>query len=176
MELISAFETGSSTISLITALAGLIKEANDTDVSEDPSLVEILSRLRIEAIRLSTDLENRLRILGDRIQEYGLNPTLSLNQQLENLSWYNFIHKSRLKTLREEFYSIHRQLTSFIDDAAAVLICSGRQHLAAEAFKNSLETKRNIDRLFLDPKTPLGTLVDGMLATARMATADLRVA
>jgi hypothetical protein len=145
-------------------------------ITSDPSLAEILRRLQIEAVRLSRDLENRLRNLADRVQEYGLNPAQSLNQQLENLSWYNFINKSRLKALREELHSIHRQLTSFVDDAAAVLICADQQQRAAGAFKESLESKRALDRLFLDPNTPLITLVDGMLATANRATADLQAA
>jgi hypothetical protein len=50
------------------------------------------------------------------------------------------------------------------------------QQQAADAFKASLESKRDLDRLFLDPNTSLGTLVEGMLATASRVTAELQAA
>jgi hypothetical protein len=178
MQLISALRTGSEAITLVSALAKLIKEAKGpsmTGVSQT-TLSELLPRLQIEAVRLSRDLENRLRNLAERIQEYGLNPAQSLNQQFESLAWYNFIRQSRLKSLREECHSIYRQLTSFLDDATAVLICEGQQQLAAVAFKSGLEAKRDLDRLFLDPNTSLGVFLDGMLATASRVTTDLQAA
>ena len=178
MELVSALKAGSAAISLVSALAKLIKETRGPKepVPSDPSLTELLHRLQIEAIRMSRDLENRLRDLSRYIHEYGLNPALSLDQQLANLAWYNFVTRARLKTLREEFFAIHRQLTAFLDDAEAMLICANRQQSAAEAFKASLQSKRELDRLFLEPNIPLRTIVEGMLGIAGTVTAELQAA
>jgi hypothetical protein len=174
MEIASALKTGAEAVGLASSLAKLIKETKDTEINKD--LTGVLRRVQIDAIRLSRDIENKLRNLSDQIGDYGLNPGKSLNQQFENLSWYNFVTRSRLKSLREECHSIYRQLTSFMDDVTAVLICANQQQLASEAFKSGFEAKRDLDRLFLDPNISLGTMIDAMLATATRVTADLSAA
>lgn len=178
IELASALKTSSEAIGLVSALAKLIKDSKNSAANNDQKtpLSELLHRLQIEAVRLSRDLENRLRLLSAGVHEYGLNPAKSLNQQLDELFWYNFVTRSRLKTLREECYSISRELTSFLDDATAMLICQSQQQLAANSFKASLESKRDIDRLFADPTTSIGTLIDGLLATASRVTVELLAA
>ena len=174
MPLLPALEAGSEAISLLAALSKLIKDTKSNN-SPNKSLQELLHRLQIDAVRLSRDLENRLRTFSDHMQEYNLDPTLSLNQQFANLEWYNFISRSRLKTLREECHAIHRQLTAFLDDATSILICVEREQDASQAFKENLDTKRKLDRMFLEPNTPLGDLVENMLKTASAVSAELQM-
>lgn len=175
LELMTGLQTGKEAIGLVSALATLIKDCK-TSPNEDASLRELLGRLQIDAIRLSRDLENRLRILSDHIQEYHLNPALSLSQQFEDVSKYDFITRARLKAIREECHGIHRQLTTFLDDATAMMICMQRQQLARNAFKASYESKRDLDRLFFDQNTTVGMLIEGMLATASRVMAELQAA
>jgi hypothetical protein len=174
IELVAGLQAGKEAIGLVSALANLIKDCKSPN--EDPSLKELLGRLQIDAIRLSRDLENRLRTLSDHIQEYHLNPALTLSQQFEDLTKYDFVARARFKSVREECHAIHRQLTTFLDDATAMLICMNNQQATRSAFKASFESKRDLDRLFLDSNTPLGTLIDGMLATASRVTAELQAA
>ncbi len=180
MELISALQTGSEVINLTSALANLISEAkvNDAASPNEPptSLTELLRRLQIEAVSLSRAIENQLRILSGSLEEYGLNPAKSLEQQFADLSWYNWLRRSKLKSFREEVNSIYRQLTSFVDDATAILVCEGDVELAAQAFTKSFGVKRDLDRLFGDSDLSLGMLIDGMLATAGRVTAELQAA
>jgi hypothetical protein len=119
-------------------------------------------------------LENRLRTLVEQYHEYGLNPALSLDQHLKDLSWYNVLTRARLKAFREECNAIYRQLTAFIDDATALLLCQQQEKLASSAFAASLDLKRQLDELFLDPQLPVKKLLDGMLATATRVSADLQ--
>jgi hypothetical protein len=177
MEPVSVFKSGAEAVSLVSALAKLIQETKKADdPNSDKSLQELLARLQIEAVRLSRDLENRLRTLVERVQEYGLNPAQSLNAQLGNLQWYNVITRARLKSLREECHAIYRQLTGFLDDATALLLCKGQQQKAASSFAESLAVKRQLDALFADQNLPLKDVLDGLLKAAGKASAELQTA
>src|SRR5262245_5708045 len=117
MEPVSALKTGAAAVSLVAALTKLINQHKATSGTEPQSLQQLLSRLQPEAVCISRDLENRLRILVERIEtDYGLNPNLTLENQLRNLNWYNFLTRARFKSFREECNSIYRRLTEFIDD------------------------------------------------------------
>ena len=175
MDPVSALRSGAAAVSLVSALAKLIREAK-AKKTDPTSLTELLARLQIEAVRLSRDLENRLRGLVERANEYGLNPSLSLDQHLRDLKWYDVLTRSRLKAFREECTSSYRQLTSFMDDATALLLCEQDQQIASSAFLESLQTKRQLDALFMDPNLPVGRLLDGLLATASRVSADMQAA
>ena len=176
MDPVSTLKIGAAAVSLVSALAKLIKEVKaKPEPNSANSLRELLSRLQLEAVRLSRDLENRIRSLVERAQEYGLNPQMSLQQQLRDLKWYNVPTRSRLKAFREDCASIYRQLTSFIDDATALLLCEQDQQVASSAFLQSLETKRQLDSLFKE-ELPLGRLLDGLLATAERVSFELQAA
>jgi hypothetical protein len=115
-------------------------------------------------------------LLADRLPEYGLSPSLSIDQQIGDLSWYNFVTRARLKAIREECQSIRRELTSFIDDATAMLICQNQQQIASEAFKAGLAAKRQLDTILLDQTVSIKALILAMLDTATRVTAELEAA
>jgi len=176
MDPISALKTGAAAVSLVSALAKLAKEISTrkTDDTGLPVLKELMGRLQIEAVRLSGSLEHRLRSLVERMHEYGLYPAVSLNDQIKDLSWYNVVTRFRIKGFRDECNAIYQQLTSFLDDATSLLLCQGQMQLASSAFAASLDTKRQLDELFLKTDMPLGMLLKGMLAAAGRASADLQ--
>lgn len=178
MEPFSALTASSEAISLVSALVELVKTMKDEgeDSGTSPTLRELLGRLQVEAVALSRNLENRLRHLVENLNAYGMNPQLSIDDHLRKLSWYNVVKRSRIKSLREECLAIYRQLTSFIDDATAVLICENRIEVASDAFAASLATKRQLDELFLRRNVPLKDILDGLLATASRVSSDLQSA
>jgi len=55
----------------------------------------------------------------------------------KDLKWYNWVRRAQLKSYREEFHASYRQLTSFIDDATALLLCEGT-HSQASGFKTAM--------------------------------------
>ena len=171
MDPASALKAGTEAISLASSLAKLLKDAKP---GAKPALTELLGRLQVDAVRLSRDLEYRIRGLAENMGAYGLNPSRSLEQQLADLEWYNFVTRSRIKSFREECFAIYRQLTSFIDDATAMLICDQRAGMASAAFQESLAVKRELDSLFLKPNVPISTIVNAMLATASRVSAELQ--
>jgi hypothetical protein len=174
MDPISVLKAGTEAISLVSALTKLIEESKGTDAT--PGLRELLDRLQIDAVRITRDLESRLRAVLERLNDYGLSPALSLEQQLSDLRWYNVLTRSRLKSLREELLAMYRQLTSFLDDATAMLLCQNQGQRASAAFEESLKTKRLLDGLFLDAHLPLRTILDGLLATTSRLSARIQAA
>ena len=178
IELASAFKASSEAVSLVATLAKIISEntkSKPNDPTAKQTLSEVLLRLKIEGIRLSKNLENRIRLLADRLPEYG--PVCAcIEQQIGDLSWYNFVTRARLKAIREECQSIRRELTSFIDDATAMLICQNQQQIASEAFKAGLASKRQLDTILLDQTVSIKALILAMLDTATTVTAELEAA
>jgi hypothetical protein len=176
MDPVSAFKTGAAAISLVSAIAKLAKDIDARKEPNDPPTIkELLTRIRLEAVRLSGSLEHRLSALVEQIHEYGLNPGVPLDDQIKNLSWYSVITRFRLKTFREECGAIYQQLTAFLDDATDLLLCQNQMQTASSAFQASLDTKRQLDQLFLKSDLPLGMMLDSLLAAARKASADLRL-
>jgi hypothetical protein len=173
MDPASALAIGSDTLSLVAALAELTKTAK---TEEGTTLRELLGRLQLEALGISRRLEERLRHLVQNYAAYGLNPEKSLDDQLADLSWYNFVRRSRLKSFRDECFSVYQQLSSFIDDATAVLICEQKAWMAGPAFKASLETKRQLNQLFVNRTAPVREILEGLLATASRLSTQLSLA
>jgi hypothetical protein len=71
-------------------------------------------------------------------------------------------------------HASYRQLTAFLDDATALLLCQQQRALASSAFAANLDVKRQLDALFLDSRLPVKKVLDGMLATATRVSADLQ--
>jgi len=174
MDPLTAIGAGTQAIGLLSALGKLLDEAKKHPDKVKPSLRELLDRLRIDAIRLSRDLELRVRNLVERVEDYGLNPEQTLSSQLANLQWYNILTRARFKSFREECNSIYRGLTGFLDDATALLLCDGPATLAGPAFTANLEMKRKLDSLLLDKNTTVKQLLETLLENASKASADLQ--
>lgn len=175
MELVTALTTGSEAISLGTELAKLVKTLRTKE--ENPtSLTEMLQRVQIEAVRLIRDFEHRLRTHFENLQDLGLNPNLSIESHLANLRWYNFRSRARLKAFREESFSLHRQLATFIDDVTAVLICNERVEDAKDAFNDAFQTKKELDAIFMNSNTPIKDVFSEMLRISSRVSADLQAA
>jgi len=66
MELLSAFTVGTEAISLGAELVKLVKTLR-AQTDKPPELTEMLGRLQIEAVRVSRDFENQLRVTADKL-------------------------------------------------------------------------------------------------------------
>jgi hypothetical protein len=173
MELISAFTVGTEAISLGAELVKLVKTLR-AQTDKSPDLTEMLGRLQIEAVRLSRDFENRLRVTADSLSAAGIDVELTFEQQLNTLQWYNFVSRARLKSFREECSAIRLQLTTFIDDVTAVLICKGKVQDGKVAFLEAFTTKRELDAL-LASRIPIKDILSEMLRVAGQISAELQV-
>lgn len=176
MDPITILKTSSEAISLVAALAKLIKENRDKKSATPTSLSEVLARLQIDAVVISGDLENKLRLLRGKLQELGIDPDKTIESQLKDLTWFNWRTRSRLKALREECNAAYRQLTSFIDDATALLLCEGDGSIRSAMFAEAYAVKRALDVCFLDRGRSIGSILDELLETAARINADLRAA
>jgi hypothetical protein len=169
--------TSSEAVTLVAALAKLIKENKGKPRT---SLSELLARLQIDALRVSSDIETKLQLLLEKLRDLGLDPDKSLESQIEDLTWYNWIRHAQLKSYREEFHAAYRQLTSFIDDATAVLLCEGSREQASglktAMFAEAYKKKRVLDTVIMDSGRTLGGMLRTLLSTARQVTEDLRAA
>jgi hypothetical protein len=163
-------------ISLIAALTKLIKENQNNSTP----LSALLGRLQLDAVRLSSDLERKLEILRERLPLLGLHAEISLEHQLATLEWYEWKRRSQLKTFREDFNSVCRQLTAFIDDSTALLLCEGshvpQKQVKTEMFRVAFEKKREVDAIVNSRELTLGAVIDALLQMARGLTEEIRAA
>jgi hypothetical protein len=127
----SVLVAGTEALSLAAQLARLIEDSEASEENRE-SLNEIFDRLRPEARSISRNMGNSLRAMIEELDSWGIDPNRTINYLLEDLSWYNFVTRSRLNSVRSRFYATHRQLATFIDDVSAVLVCSGTAQSASK--------------------------------------------
>jgi hypothetical protein len=182
IEYLSGAKAVSESIGLATALVKLktavrehppSKDSPQADHERHGELTEVLGRFRIDTLRVSKNLENKVRALADASTEYGLASSVSISEQLRSLEWYNFLKRSKLKSFREQCNAARRELTSLVDDATAMLICHNRMQYAAEAFKASAEVQKRLDAILFDTSVPLSQQLRIMLDTATEISAKL---
>jgi hypothetical protein len=186
MEPITVLKTSGEAVTLVAAIAKLIKENKET---HSAPLAELLQRVQIEAVRMSSSMEVRLQVLNENLGTLGLDPSKTLDTQIRDLKWYNWVRRAQLKAYREEFHAVYRQLTALIDDVTALLLCEGSHAYDAngmpikggvpiktEAFAVAYGKKRDLDALVTDQGRSLGDILERLLATARQVTEELRAA
>jgi len=177
MEPVTVLKTSTEAVSLVAALAKLVKENRK---KTGTPLYELLGRLQLDAVRIGADLETRLRLLSEKLGDLGLDPKMSLDAQIKDLSWYNWVRRAQLKAYREEFHAAYRQLTSFIDDATALLLCEGSHAqtpgITTEMFAEANRKKAMLDGVLMDPGRTLESILQALLSAARDVTEELRAA
>lgn len=170
-------QTSGDALSLVSALATLIKETRQT---KNENLSALLARLQIDAVRVSSEIETRLLLLNERLRELGLDPNKSLESQIEDLSWYNWIRRAQINHYSEEFNGAFRQLSSFIDDATALMLCEGSHEgnsgLKTVMFAAANRKKKMLYEVIMDPGRTIGSMLQSLLSAARDVTEELRAA
>ena len=160
---VSPLAAASQVLSLTSALAKLIEQSQASDKNSE-SLAEILAHLRGESIRITQELSARLRGLYEVLgKEKVLDKPIS--DLTKDLHWYNFSVRHRLNAARDEFYEMHRVLTSFMDDVTAVLVCSGTMDSATGAFSACATSKQNLDQIISGGK-PVKDILGAMISAA----------
>ena len=90
------------------------------------------------------------------------------------------MRRAKLKAYREEFYAAQRQLTAFIDDATALLLCesshSDRKGVKTQLFAQAYRKKRHLDGILNDPELTLGAILDKLISVAREVSEEIRAA
>ena len=156
-DILLAVEAGKEFLSLSSELVRLINDS-ETDDQHRESLFQILQKLRIEADKMSDTFQEELREMIQDLEENGTNVDQTFEELLSDLSWYNILTKRNLKSSRDKFYRLHRQLANFIDDVNAVLICSGTVQSANQAHLVGFQVKQQLDRFMLERPTIRETL------------------
>jgi hypothetical protein len=101
MEPTTVFEAGAAALSLAEKLVSLIEESRKED--SPPRLTEIIQSLETSAIELCRDFGEELRRINTDLSESGIDIDRSIPELYDDLSWYNFITKSKLKTYQQRF-------------------------------------------------------------------------
>lgn len=112
------------------------------------------------------DFNDELKEINSDFFTSGIDVGKSVNQLNEELSWYNFLTKLKIKSYEKKFRSIHDRLWNFIDDAAAVAICSDNKEPLGHAFRSATERTKEL-RDILNPEIPLNEIFDKMLIMVR---------
>src|SRR5580700_6657072 len=149
-DFLSLLSAGTEVLSLTSELSKLLEENLENAQTENVGLATILYRLKGEAISISEEFPKQLREMIEGFKEDNVDIDRSFKSLLEDLHWYNFLSRNRLKAQRERFYAMHRQLTTFLDDATALMLCKGEGKRGSSAFRQGLEVKNRLDRLMLE--------------------------
>lgn len=166
----SVFTNATEVLTLTSELARLIEESEASGGNRD-NLTQILARLRGESVGIAQELARQLRAMLEDFDGFPLDK--SIPSMIEDLSWYNFIRRHRLKSARDRFYEMYRVLTSFLDDVTAVLVCAGTANTARSAFWTGIAEKEGLDKLMAS-RPPVKKLLTEMIAAADSVAARLQ--
>jgi hypothetical protein len=185
VELTQITKAVAEALGLATAFVKLgtaVKERPPTDTPDSEKdqasrgrVRQELATLRSQTISVCREMTEKIQLLFETSQSFGLSQSITISQQLDELRWYNFSTRSRLKGFREASNAARRQLTSIIDDATAMLICNDQQGLAAVAFKECEALQKQLNDLMFDPTVTIGRQLKIMIDTAREVSAKLEM-
>jgi len=168
---ISPIAAAGQLLSLTSALAKLIDQS-EANSNNKETLAQILGHLRAESINISQQTSAQLRGMFETLDKAKVldKPIRNL---AEDLRWYNFFTRHRLNSARDQFYEMHRVLTTFMDDVTAVLVCSGTMDSAKGAFSTIIEVKQGLDSLLAQQK-PVRDILKAMIDASDRLQAQLQ--
>ncbi|WP_347989411.1 hypothetical protein [Methylomonas sp. AM2-LC] len=156
--------TTSSAIGLAGKFAELVKQTERQ--GHECRLYDMILDLKKSAIILCRDFNDELQEINSEFFSSGIDVGKSLNQLHEELDWYSFLTKAKISSYEKKFRSIYERLCGFIDDAAAVAICSDNKEPLGCALRLATERSKELADI-LDPDVPLYEIFERMLIIVR---------
>jgi hypothetical protein len=160
MDIMTILSTGTTAITFAEKFMELAEKSKNEP--EPTSFTEIINSLKTDAITSCREISQELRNMKTELRASGIDPEKTIGQLYDDLKWYDFLTKSKLKKHERKFYEIYQSLAMFIDDATSVLICSGSTQTLSESFKKSQEKKQQLDVL-VNSDVPIIKIIDEML-------------
>jgi hypothetical protein len=140
IELAAACEAGKAGLGLVAELITLAEELRKYSKG-DPSLSELLARLRLRAGELAREAQDSIVQLKNDIGNSDIDESRTINDLLRETKWYQWVIRSRLRDARDRFLAIEDQLRGLIDDVSTLLMCSGRVYDTGGAFADARREK-----------------------------------
>ncbi len=156
MDITSVLGSASTVVSLSEKLVQLVETARAED--KNVRLTRLISELDTSAVELCHDLREDLRVIRVDLSSAGVDVDSTLGELHEDLRWYNFVTRNRLKRFEKSFSGIYLSLSAFIDDISSVLICTGSVDTMHNALREGLELQTQLNRV-LDSDRTLGEIL-----------------
>src|SRR5574341_556757 len=108
MEISMVFGAVGSAITLAEKIEGLVEKSKTEQ--EITSFSELIKSLEAEALALCGDISRELRKMNSDFLQSGIDTTKTINQLYDDLKWYDFVTKSKLRKHEQKFYAIYQTL------------------------------------------------------------------
>src|SRR5882724_4110613 len=160
MDITALFESGASAITLAEKFMEVFEKSRTE--ADTNNFRMILDSLKIAAIEMCGDISKELRKMNVELRQAGIDTTKAIDQMYDDLKWYNFFTRPKIKRFQEKFYEIYQTLSTFIDDVESVLICANQTQKLSDSFKKSYEKKKRLDEL-VNSNFPIERIIKEML-------------
>ncbi len=164
MELGTLLTTGSAALDLTSKLAEIVKRYQETDGSD--RMASIILDLKKAALEMTRDFNDELQEINQEFFSSGIDVSRSLNELNGELSWYNFLTKSKINSYEKKFKSIYERLAGFLDDVTAIAICSDSKEPLSRALSAATERTYSLTDVF-SPNTPIEQIFKTMQEIVR---------
>jgi hypothetical protein len=139
----------------------------------DPRLSRIVASLEEAAIDLCHDIREDLRKLNAELEQSGIDVDRTLGEMHSDLSWYNFISRSKLNGFQAKFHGAYQTLAAFLDDIGSVLICTEAIDTMQTALSEGAILQEQLDSL-IHSKKSLREMIRELSAVANAIYQRLR--
>ncbi|MCE8027698.1 hypothetical protein HOP54_03220 [Halomonas daqingensis] len=171
MEIGSLLSTGKAALDLVDKLSEIAQKYEGEDTSQ--RMASIIAELNIAAINMSRDFIEDLNGIKNDFFSSGIDIRKSMIQLNAELSWYNFLTKSKLNSYEKRFKSIYERLSGFLDDVTSVALCTDEKTPLAAALSETSERANQLNEVF-DANRPLEDIFDTMQQIVRSIHDQLR--
>lgn len=164
MDAALAYEAGKTGAEMVTALAKLATEAKN---SKNPSLQEILGKLKIEAINIARGLDKSLDGLQIDLINNKIDPKQSLRAVDEEIGWWNFGKKIAFRGHVRRLTRAAGAIKDLYSDVEAAFLCANEGTSVAMGVSLAYELRGTLHKQ-LNDDTPIGEII----GTLRKAVND----
>lgn len=141
----TAIGAAASALSLSKKLVEMIDAAKKG--KEDIRLSKLIVSLTASAFHICSDMTVELREIRRDLRNADINIDSTISELYDNLDWYNFVSRNRLKKFVSRINGLETDLAVLVDDVSSVLMCADKVSTMQGALAGSDALKAQLDKI-----------------------------
>jgi len=129
--------------------------------SENPSLLEIMGKLRVEAQQLARGLDKNLDDLKADLINHQIETKMTLRQVEEKISWWRFVQKMTFRRRVKRITRLAGTIRDLYADVEAAFLCADKAESVAAGVRSAYELRGYLNQRINDD-TPIGEMIDAL--------------
>jgi hypothetical protein len=135
------------TVPVVSALAELAQKAKD---SKNPSVPEVMYKLKGEAVNIGRGLDRTLDQLSKDLDSLGIDTRFGIRKADEQISGWNLLKRVQLSRVTARLWRIASAVKDFYADIERLFACAEAQQALAGGVKRAYEVREQLSKVMTD--------------------------